>query len=141
MNQADILLEHTMGLCKSYEDKHSSLQDKLRETSLRCKFFCLSCSFQWGSKNSDAEFCLLWGLLSEHWEIVRPILLLNEFQWEDWKRFPGASITLWVPVNWGRSMNRWFSLNYWHKEQSQARQRPRLSPCLRTSLESCLQVS
>ncbi|KAG7521657.1 hypothetical protein JOB18_003813 [Solea senegalensis] len=29
------LEEHTTGLCKSYEDKHSALQDKLRETSLR----------------------------------------------------------------------------------------------------------
>lgn len=38
-----ILLEHTTGLCKSYEDKHSALQVKLRETSLRRKYFCLSC--------------------------------------------------------------------------------------------------
>ena len=30
--------EHTTGLCKSYEDKHSALQDKLRETSLRCEY-------------------------------------------------------------------------------------------------------
>ena len=29
--------EHTSGLCKSYEDKHSALQDKLREKSLRCE--------------------------------------------------------------------------------------------------------
>lgn len=35
-------LEHTIGLCKSYEDKHSALRDKLRETSLRCKCFFLS---------------------------------------------------------------------------------------------------
>uniref|UniRef100_A0A3B3DYC8 COMM domain containing 4 n=1 Tax=Oryzias melastigma TaxID=30732 RepID=A0A3B3DYC8_ORYME len=27
--------KHASGLCKSYEDKHSALQDKLRETSLR----------------------------------------------------------------------------------------------------------
>ncbi|KAG7276253.1 hypothetical protein CRUP_018635 [Coryphaenoides rupestris] len=32
---ADAKFEHTTGLCKSYEDKHSALQDKLRETSLR----------------------------------------------------------------------------------------------------------
>uniref|UniRef100_A0A3P8V7Y3 COMM domain containing 4 n=1 Tax=Cynoglossus semilaevis TaxID=244447 RepID=A0A3P8V7Y3_CYNSE len=30
-----LVLEHATGLCKSYEDKHSALQDKLRETSLR----------------------------------------------------------------------------------------------------------
>uniref|UniRef100_A0A8C1CS45 COMM domain containing 4 n=1 Tax=Cyprinus carpio carpio TaxID=630221 RepID=A0A8C1CS45_CYPCA len=29
------VLEHTTGLCKSYEDKHSALQEKLREISLR----------------------------------------------------------------------------------------------------------
>lgn len=32
-----ISTEHATGLCKSYEDKHSALQDKLRDTSLRCK--------------------------------------------------------------------------------------------------------
>ncbi|XP_015225149.1 PREDICTED: COMM domain-containing protein 4-like, partial [Cyprinodon variegatus] len=28
---------HATGLCKSYEDKHSALQDKLKETSLRLR--------------------------------------------------------------------------------------------------------
>lgn len=41
-----ICLEHTTALCKSYEDKHSALQDRLRATSLRRKFFSLSCPFQ-----------------------------------------------------------------------------------------------
>ncbi|CAN9499338.1 unnamed protein product [Ophioblennius macclurei] len=35
LQQLGLPKEHTMGLCKSYEDKHSALQDKLRETSLR----------------------------------------------------------------------------------------------------------
>ncbi len=39
---SSVLLEHTTGLCKSYEDKLSALQVKLRETSLRRKYFCLS---------------------------------------------------------------------------------------------------
>ncbi|XP_051918258.1 COMM domain-containing protein 4 [Hippocampus zosterae] len=35
LQQLGLPKEHTMGLCKSYEDKHSAVQDKLRETSLR----------------------------------------------------------------------------------------------------------
>ncbi|XP_041794565.1 COMM domain-containing protein 4 isoform X2 [Chelmon rostratus] len=35
LQQLGLPKEHTTGLCKSYEDKHSALQDKLRETSLR----------------------------------------------------------------------------------------------------------
>lgn len=35
LQQLGLPKEHTMGLCKSYEDKQSSLQDKLKETSLR----------------------------------------------------------------------------------------------------------
>lgn len=33
-----LFLEHTTGLCKSYEDKHNALQEKLRESSLRCEY-------------------------------------------------------------------------------------------------------
>ncbi|XP_047452822.1 COMM domain-containing protein 4 [Mugil cephalus] len=35
LQQLGLPKEHTTGLCKSYEDKLSALQDKLRETSLR----------------------------------------------------------------------------------------------------------
>ncbi|KAM9377029.1 COMM domain-containing protein 4 [Pholidichthys leucotaenia] len=35
LQQLGLPKEHTTGLCKSYEDKHTALQDKLRETSLR----------------------------------------------------------------------------------------------------------
>ncbi|XP_061532870.1 COMM domain-containing protein 4 [Phycodurus eques] len=35
LQQLGLPKEHTMGLCKSYEDKHSAVQEKLRETSLR----------------------------------------------------------------------------------------------------------
>ncbi|AWP08410.1 Hypothetical protein SMAX5B_010079 [Scophthalmus maximus] len=35
LQQLGLPKEHTTGLCKSYEDKHAALQDKLRETSLR----------------------------------------------------------------------------------------------------------
>lgn len=35
LQQLGLPKEHTTGLCKSYEDKHSALQAKLRETSLR----------------------------------------------------------------------------------------------------------
>ncbi|XP_068595546.1 COMM domain-containing protein 4 isoform X1 [Brachionichthys hirsutus] len=35
LQQLGLPKEHTTGLCKSYEDKHNALQDKLRETSLR----------------------------------------------------------------------------------------------------------
>ncbi|XP_017261054.1 COMM domain-containing protein 4 [Kryptolebias marmoratus] len=35
LQQLGLPKEHVTGLCKSYEDKHSALQDKLRETSLR----------------------------------------------------------------------------------------------------------
>ncbi|KAM6937529.1 COMM domain-containing protein 4 [Xenentodon cancila] len=35
LQQLGLPKEHATGLCKSYEDKHSELQDKLRETSLR----------------------------------------------------------------------------------------------------------
>ncbi|XP_051237331.1 COMM domain-containing protein 4 [Dicentrarchus labrax] len=35
LQQLGLPKEHTTGLCKSYEDKHSVLQDRLRETSLR----------------------------------------------------------------------------------------------------------
>ncbi|XP_047248764.1 COMM domain-containing protein 4 isoform X2 [Girardinichthys multiradiatus] len=35
LQQLGLPKEHTTGLCKSYEDKHSVLQDNLRETSLR----------------------------------------------------------------------------------------------------------
>ncbi|XP_004069675.1 COMM domain-containing protein 4 [Oryzias latipes] len=35
LQQLGLPKEHASGLCKSYEDKHSALQDKLRETSLR----------------------------------------------------------------------------------------------------------
>lgn len=35
LQQLGLPKEHATGLCKSYEDKHSALQDKLRETSLR----------------------------------------------------------------------------------------------------------
>ncbi|XP_054632199.1 COMM domain-containing protein 4 isoform X1 [Dunckerocampus dactyliophorus] len=35
LQQLGLPKEHTTGLCKSYEDKHTSVQDKLRETSLR----------------------------------------------------------------------------------------------------------
>ncbi|CAL8325235.1 COMM domain-containing protein 4 [Gadus morhua] len=35
LQQLGLPKEHTSGLCKSYEDKHSALQDKLREKSLR----------------------------------------------------------------------------------------------------------
>ncbi|XP_063767342.1 COMM domain-containing protein 4 isoform X2 [Eleginops maclovinus] len=35
LQQLGLPKEHTTGLCKSYEDKHSALQGKLRETSLR----------------------------------------------------------------------------------------------------------
>jgi len=34
-----LFLEHATGLCKSYEDKHSALQEKLRESSLRCEYY------------------------------------------------------------------------------------------------------
>lgn len=30
--------EHTTGLCKSYEDKHTALQEKLKQSSLRCEY-------------------------------------------------------------------------------------------------------
>uniref|UniRef100_A0A672RDQ7 COMM domain-containing protein 4-like n=1 Tax=Sinocyclocheilus grahami TaxID=75366 RepID=A0A672RDQ7_SINGR len=35
LQQLGLPKEHTTGLCKSYEDKHSALQEKLRESSLR----------------------------------------------------------------------------------------------------------
>lgn len=35
LQQLGLPKEHTIGLCKSYEDKQSSLQDKLKESSLR----------------------------------------------------------------------------------------------------------
>uniref|UniRef100_A0A1A8BQF8 COMM domain containing 4 n=1 Tax=Nothobranchius kadleci TaxID=1051664 RepID=A0A1A8BQF8_NOTKA len=35
LQQLGLPKEHATGLCKSYEDKHSVLQDKLREASLR----------------------------------------------------------------------------------------------------------
>lgn len=35
LQQLGLPKEHTISLCKSYEDKHTALQDKLRETSLR----------------------------------------------------------------------------------------------------------
>ncbi|XP_076122899.1 COMM domain-containing protein 4 isoform X2 [Alosa pseudoharengus] len=35
LQQLGLPKEHTTGLCKSYEDKHTALQDKLRESSLR----------------------------------------------------------------------------------------------------------
>ncbi|XP_018594754.1 COMM domain-containing protein 4 [Scleropages formosus] len=35
LQQLGLPKEHTTGLCKSYEDKHTALQEKLRETSLR----------------------------------------------------------------------------------------------------------
>ncbi|KAL2093238.1 hypothetical protein ACEWY4_010550 [Coilia grayii] len=35
LQQLGLPKEHTTALCKSYEDKHTALQDKLRETSLR----------------------------------------------------------------------------------------------------------
>ncbi|KAL4658705.1 COMM domain-containing protein 4 [Arapaima gigas] len=35
LQQLGLPKEHTTGLCKSYEDKHAALQEKLRETSLR----------------------------------------------------------------------------------------------------------
>ncbi|MBN3314089.1 COMD4 protein, partial [Atractosteus spatula] len=35
LQQLGLPKEHTTGLCKSYEDKHSALQVKLRESSLR----------------------------------------------------------------------------------------------------------
>ncbi|RVE71791.1 hypothetical protein OJAV_G00055530 [Oryzias javanicus] len=35
LQQLGLPKEHASGLCKSYEDKHSALQDKLRDTSLR----------------------------------------------------------------------------------------------------------
>uniref|UniRef100_A0A1A8KB99 COMM domain containing 4 n=1 Tax=Nothobranchius kuhntae TaxID=321403 RepID=A0A1A8KB99_NOTKU len=35
LQQLGLPKEHATGLCKSYEDKHSALQDKLREASLR----------------------------------------------------------------------------------------------------------
>lgn len=74
------------------------------------------------------------------WEVLS-ILLCNEFQWADWRLCLGASIILWARVNWGRWMNRWFSWNCKHKEQSQAAQRPLLFLFPLTSLESCSQVS
>lgn len=43
---SSILSEHTTALCKSYEDKHSALQDRLKATSLRRKCFSLFCPFQ-----------------------------------------------------------------------------------------------
>lgn len=33
-----VFAEHTTGLCKSYEDKHTALQEKLKESSLRCEY-------------------------------------------------------------------------------------------------------
>lgn len=33
------IIEHTTGLCKSYEEKHIALQEKLRESSLRCEYY------------------------------------------------------------------------------------------------------
>ncbi|MBN3307858.1 COMD4 protein, partial [Amia calva] len=35
LQQLGLPKEHTTGLCKSYEDKHAALQEKLRESSLR----------------------------------------------------------------------------------------------------------
>lgn len=35
LQQLGLPKEHTTGLCKAYEDKHTALQDKLRESSLR----------------------------------------------------------------------------------------------------------
>ncbi|XP_034032332.1 COMM domain-containing protein 4 [Thalassophryne amazonica] len=35
LQQLGLPKEHTTGLCKSYEDKHAALQDKLRKMSLR----------------------------------------------------------------------------------------------------------
>uniref|UniRef100_A0A3Q0QZU3 COMM domain containing 4 n=1 Tax=Amphilophus citrinellus TaxID=61819 RepID=A0A3Q0QZU3_AMPCI len=35
LQQLGLPKEHATGLCKSYEDKHAALQEKLRETSLR----------------------------------------------------------------------------------------------------------
>ncbi|XP_028814771.1 COMM domain-containing protein 4 [Denticeps clupeoides] len=35
LQQLGLPKEHTTGLCKSYEDKHTALRDKLRESSLR----------------------------------------------------------------------------------------------------------
>ncbi|XP_061677488.1 COMM domain-containing protein 4 [Syngnathoides biaculeatus] len=35
LQQLGLPKEHTMALCKSYEDKHSAVQEKLRESSLR----------------------------------------------------------------------------------------------------------
>ncbi|XP_061773683.1 COMM domain-containing protein 4-like isoform X2 [Nerophis ophidion] len=35
LQQLGLPKEHTTGLCKSYEEKHTAVQDKLRETSLR----------------------------------------------------------------------------------------------------------
>ncbi|KAM7396767.1 hypothetical protein PAMP_019780 [Pampus punctatissimus] len=46
LQQLGLPKEHTTGLCKSYEDKHTALQDKLRQTSLRCKYFCSFFPFQ-----------------------------------------------------------------------------------------------
>ncbi|KAM4554059.1 COMM domain-containing protein 4 [Fundulus heteroclitus] len=37
LQQLGLPKEHATGLCKSYEDKHSALQDRLRETSLRLR--------------------------------------------------------------------------------------------------------
>ncbi|XP_076122892.1 COMM domain-containing protein 4 isoform X1 [Alosa pseudoharengus] len=38
LQQLGLPKEHTTGLCKSYEDKHTALQDKLRESSLRREY-------------------------------------------------------------------------------------------------------
>uniref|UniRef100_A0A3P9NXL7 COMM domain containing 4 n=1 Tax=Poecilia reticulata TaxID=8081 RepID=A0A3P9NXL7_POERE len=37
LQQLGLPKEHATGLCKSYEDKHCALQDKLRDTSLRLR--------------------------------------------------------------------------------------------------------
>lgn len=59
----NISLEHTTGLCKSYEDKHVALREKLRETSLRCKYFCPSYS----RKKRKLMMAAAGKLMTEHW--------------------------------------------------------------------------
>lgn len=63
-----ILVEHTTALCKSYEDKHSALQDRLRATSLRCKCFSLFCPFHRGRQDYPGPHLTV--LLPQEWVTV-----------------------------------------------------------------------
>lgn len=113
------LIEHTTGLCKSYEDKHIALQEKLRESSLRCEYL----------QKTEERIEIQHRLFN--------ILMHVTCQWVVWKRWTGGSITPWAPVNWSKWMNPQSSSDFRLRTPRQSPHRPPRSPSLRTSSEYC----